>query len=91
MFEFGGLQGGAKAFLCARCQAEQCEQFQEVRDYIKDHPGVTAAEIHHTTGVCMSDILKYIDDGLIDLSTTKIAPEPGTARWHSKNSKIFKG
>jgi len=89
MFAFGGLQAGAKAFLCQMCQMEQSEQFDEIRDYIKDNPGITAAEVHNKTGVPMSNIIEYINNGLIDLSTTRISPEPGTARWHSKNSNTF--
>jgi hypothetical protein len=46
---------------------EREEQYQIVRAIVREFPGITAIEVHHITEVPMEIILKYINEGLLQV------------------------
>lgn len=63
MFEVEGLVGP----ICSSCKLEREEQFQIVRIFVREHPGISALEVHQCTEIPMGAILKYINAGLLEV------------------------
>ncbi|MCL1863157.1 MAG: hypothetical protein FWF78_06290 [Defluviitaleaceae bacterium] len=63
MFEVEGLVGP----ICDSCRLEREEQFQIVRIFVREHPGISALEVHQCTEIPMEAILKYINAGLLEV------------------------
>ncbi|MCL2199966.1 MAG: hypothetical protein FWB80_13700, partial [Defluviitaleaceae bacterium] len=63
MFEVEGLVGP----ICPSCKLEREEQFQIVRIFVREHPGISALEVHQCTEIPMEAILKYINAGLLEV------------------------
>jgi hypothetical protein len=63
MFEFEGLPPPG----CPTCMMEREEQYQIVRAIVREFPGITAIEVHHITEVPMNIILRYINEGLLQV------------------------
>ena len=62
MFSYEGLPPES----CPLCAMAKEERFRRVRALVKENPGITAAEVHMQTGVPLTDIFQYVEDGDLD-------------------------
>lgn len=53
---------------CPKCRAKYEQEYQIVKEYIRTHAGTTPIEVNAITGVSISTILKFLDEGLISCS-----------------------
>jgi hypothetical protein len=63
MYEFTGLP----IKICPRCQAAEDEKFETVRAYVRDNKGASVAETAEGTGVPAEQILRYLEDGKLEV------------------------
>jgi hypothetical protein len=63
MYEFTGLP----TKICPRCQAAEDEKYEKVRAYVRDHKGVSITEAAQETGVSAEQILRYLDEGKLEV------------------------
>jgi len=63
MFDY---TGGMTAY-CKPCGEGMANEFGNVIEYIKRHPGVTAIEASEATGVDVKKILRFIREGHIEI------------------------
>jgi flagellar operon protein (TIGR03826 family) len=55
-------------FVCSNCEKADEEQFQSIKDYIKDNPLVTLGELSEATHVSVKRITQYIRDGRLEVA-----------------------
>ena len=67
MFDYEGLPPPG----CPTCMMEREEQYQIVRALVREFPGITAIEVNQVTEVPMEAILKYLDNGLLEVKPTR--------------------
>ena len=48
--------------LCPECEAIKSGKFQQIRELIKERPGITVTELHESTNVPVPVILKFIEE-----------------------------
>lgn len=53
--------------LCQECYDKAQKSFQAVKDYLREHPGATVAEVAKETGVDVDLIYEYISEGRLDV------------------------
>ena len=63
MFEYEGLPPPC----CPSCQEIRNEQYDRVRDFVKEHPGISAVEVHHYTEVPLNAIMQFVEEGNLDI------------------------
>jgi len=52
---------------CPLCAKERRAQYVMVRELVRQCPGITAVEVNQITEVPLEVILKFIDDGLLEV------------------------
>ncbi|MCL2189965.1 MAG: hypothetical protein FWC16_13305 [Defluviitaleaceae bacterium] len=83
MFSFDGLPPEA----CPPCRERKNALFQEVRQMVKENPGITALEVHHRTGVPIPNLVKYIESGMLEIIKTKGDMDLGEVQVWIDNAK----
>ncbi len=53
--------------LCLNCDREEHQQFEKVKEYIKEHPQATVIEITKETGVERKQIYEWVRSGRLDM------------------------
>ncbi|MFV0441628.1 MAG: winged helix-turn-helix domain-containing protein [Lachnospirales bacterium] len=66
IFEYGNVLGQ----LCPNCMAYEEANYQAVRLYIKDNPGISITDVSKETGVSTSKILSYIKEERLEIVAT---------------------
>ena len=56
---------------CPECQSKKDAKLQQVRELIKESPGINVAEVHRLTGVPISVIMQCIKDGDVEVKDDK--------------------
>lgn len=59
--------------MCPNCVVQEEERYQLVREYVKDHPGVSISEVSDVTGVTTPRILTYLKQERLELSSGSAA------------------
>lgn len=59
LFQYAGT--GRK--LCPACLQAEEKEFDQIRTYLDKHPGATAEEVAHNTGIPVDRILDYLREG----------------------------
>lgn len=54
--------------ICESCEKEEEKIFESVRDYLKQNPNFTLAQVSEATGVSAKKILKYVKEGRLEIS-----------------------
>jgi flagellar operon protein (TIGR03826 family) len=54
--------------VCANCEKADEDQFQTIREYIKENPLVTLGELSEATQVSVKRITQYIRDGRLEIA-----------------------
>ena len=67
MFEFDGELPPA----CPMCIRERNEQFYIVRELVREFPGITALQVNQATEVPMDVILRFVEEGRIEVVPNK--------------------
>lgn len=52
--------------VCPACVAEDEKEFEIVREYVWEHRGCSAIEVHEATGVSMDKILQFLREGRLE-------------------------
>ena len=55
--------------LCVDCDREDQEQFNKVKEYLKDHSTATVIEITKATGVERKQIFEWVKSGQLDIAS----------------------
>lgn len=55
--------------MCPNCVVQEEARYQLVRQYVKDHPGVSISEVSEVTGVTTPRILTYLKQERLELSS----------------------
>ena len=58
---------GPLAEACPRCRRERDAQYYAVRELVKAFPGITAMEVHEQMDIPLPTILRYIDEGRLEV------------------------
>jgi hypothetical protein len=66
MYEYEGLPPPC----CPECKRIRDEQFYIVREVIREFPGIPALHVHHATEVPMEVILRFAENGMIEVVPT---------------------
>lgn len=53
---------------CPACKEEMESIFHKVRDYLKEHPGASSAEVSKQCEVSVEQILKWLREGRLELT-----------------------
>jgi len=53
--------------ICQHCINEIEQQYETVRNYLKEHPGATITEVSEETGVSVQQITKFIREGRLSI------------------------
>jgi hypothetical protein len=64
--------------ICPECVKAEDISFQKLKEYLDEHPENSIAMVSRETGVPMKRILKYIQDGRIELSVGMAEDNPLT-------------
>lgn len=65
MYSYDGLPPEA----CPQCRSRREAQYQQVRELVKDNPGITAMEVHEITEVPLLTIARYIETGRLEVAS----------------------
>ena len=57
--------------LCMECEREDQKQFDQVKEYIKEHPTATVIEITKETGVERKQLYEWVRSGRLDVAGVK--------------------
>ena len=87
MFEFEGLPPEC----CPRCKKIEDNQFMRVRELVRDHPGITALEVHEHTGVPFPTIMQYIEKGHLEIVPGDPHGRESVEAWLSSRRMLPKG
>lgn len=58
--------------LCQTCYEEEEQEFTMVYDYVREFPGLPVAEVSEATGVQVSRILQYLQQGRLNSQNMEI-------------------
>ena len=61
---FASIDG---AVICDRCMSSEGELYKHIRDYLYEHPGLSAAELANELKISMSRITQFIQNGRFEL------------------------
>jgi len=56
---------------CNECFQKEELAYKTIREYVLSHAGVSAIDVNKATGIPISLILKFIDEGRIELKKPK--------------------
>ncbi len=56
--------------ICPKCELEDGENYEKVKEYIYDHPGATLPEVSEKTDVSEERILYYLREGRLEIIGT---------------------
>lgn len=59
-----------RQLVCKDCLKAEEEEFQKVRDYLKENKGADISLVSSETGVPVKKILKYLKEGKVEVSDT---------------------
>ena len=55
--------------LCPKCKQAEEEMFQNVKEYLREHPGANMYEVNQETGVSATLIEKFLRQGRLQVAT----------------------
>jgi predicted transcriptional regulator len=56
------------AVLCKKCEQEEKETFNRIRDYLYDHPGISIQELSINLNLSVRRIEQFIRSGRLNIS-----------------------
>ena len=59
---------------CNECFQKEEIDYKTVREYVVSHPGVSAMDVNKATGIPITTILNFIEEGRIELKKPKTRP-----------------
>jgi len=62
--------------ICPECEKNEEIAFQKLKDYLNDNPGYGLAVISRETGVSIKKILKYIQEGRLEMTAGMAEDNP---------------
>ncbi|NLJ34501.1 MAG: MerR family transcriptional regulator [Firmicutes bacterium] len=74
--------------VCPQCRAEEEQEFEEVRDYLRKSPYADLEELHRETGVKKETILSFLREGRLEVLDTSLG---GLGRCRICGTKISQG
>ena len=68
------FQSYIRKTVCDKCQAIDDERFQVIRDYLGKYPHSNAMQIAEGLNIDVTEILRYIDEGRLNMVKVELKP-----------------
>jgi len=69
--ECGKIFNFVRTNLCLECQEKEEQTFRVIREYISQHPGVSAIDVSRDTGISEEKILHFLRQGRLSIGGEK--------------------